>query len=112
MGLALRDLVLVVREDQVATAGVDVDLIAERLAHHRRALDVPARATLAPGALPERLAGLGSFPEGKVARVALARLELQALSRGDELAFGRPPRELAILGKAADFEVDVTVNLV
>src|SRR5688572_21554696 len=40
--LAFRDLILMVRKDEVLAAGVDVDLVAQRLAHHRRALDVPA----------------------------------------------------------------------
>ena len=41
---ALRDLVLVVGEDEVDAAAVDVEHLAQRLLRHRRALDVPARA--------------------------------------------------------------------
>ena len=42
--LALRDLVLVVREDQVDAAGVNVDRwLPEQTQRHRRALEVPAR---------------------------------------------------------------------
>ena len=40
----LRDLVLVVGEDEVDAAGVDVEDLAEMLPRHRRALDVPAGA--------------------------------------------------------------------
>ena len=44
---ALRDLVFVVREDQVDAAAVDVDgRLAEQAQRHRRALDVPARTSL------------------------------------------------------------------
>ena len=40
--LALRDLVLVMREPQIAAARVDVEPVAQVLHRHRRALDVPA----------------------------------------------------------------------
>src|SRR5262245_16042018 len=39
----LRDLVLVVREDEVDAAAVNVEGLAEMGSRHRRALDVPAR---------------------------------------------------------------------
>jgi hypothetical protein len=42
--LALGDLVLVVRELQVGAAAVDVEGVAQHLAAHGRAFDVPARA--------------------------------------------------------------------
>jgi hypothetical protein len=69
--LGLRDLVLVMREDQVVAAAVDVDLFAQELHAHGRAFDVPARPALAPGALPARLARLRSLPEGEVALLQL-----------------------------------------
>ena len=70
--LALRDLVLVVREDQVDAAGVDVDRrSAEQPQRHRRALDVPARAARADAGIPGRLARLGRLPQHEVAGVFL-----------------------------------------
>src|SRR5262249_53720298 len=69
--LALGDLVFVVREDQVAPAAVDVDLLAEVSADHRRALDVPAGPARAPRARPRRLAGAVALPEREVSRVLL-----------------------------------------
>jgi hypothetical protein len=45
----LRDLVLVVRELEIEAAAMDVEVFAELLHAHGRALDVPARATVAPG---------------------------------------------------------------
>src|SRR5260370_23383337 len=76
--LGLSDLVLVMRKDQVRPTTVDVDLIAKRLAHHGRALDVPARPAATPRAGPRRLAFASPLPQCKVARVAFARLELFA----------------------------------
>ncbi len=76
--LGLRDLVLVVREDEVAAAAVHVEAGAQVAQAHRRALDVPARAAHPPGALPGGLAGLGRLPDGEVQRVLLAGLALDA----------------------------------
>ena len=69
--LALRDLVLVVREDQVVAAAVDVERHAEQRARHRAALDVPARPPTAPRRLPLRLAGFRELPQREVERIAL-----------------------------------------
>src|SRR3954451_6387341 len=71
-GLGLGDLVLVVREDQVEAAAVDVEGGAQVLVGHRRALQVPAGAARAPWRRPGRLTGLGGLPHGEVARVPLA----------------------------------------
>ena len=46
---ALRDLVFVVREDQIGASAVNVEGLTQRLPRHRRALDMPARAARAPG---------------------------------------------------------------
>src|SRR5690606_9329182 len=73
-GLGLRDLVLVVREDQVDAAAVDVERRPQILGGHRRALQVPAGAAGAPRGRPGGLAGLLALPQREVARVALARL--------------------------------------
>src|SRR5437868_9327266 len=89
---------------------MDVDLLPEGLADHRRAFDVPTGPALAPGAVPGRLAGLGSLPECEVARVALAGFEL--LAHPDELALRRPPGQLAVVRQLVDLEVDVAFGRV
>src|SRR5512133_333495 len=66
VALRLRDLVLVMREDQVVAAAMDIDLLAQVTQVHRRALNVPARPSLAPGAVPTGLARLGRLPEGEI----------------------------------------------
>ena len=67
----LRDFVFVMREDQIDAAGVDIQRLAQVLDGHHGALDVPAGAAGADGGVPERLAFLGGFPEGEIARVGL-----------------------------------------
>src|SRR6185295_10973051 len=83
--LGLRALVLVVREDQVEAAAVDVEILAELRARHRRALDVPARPPAAPGRIPRGvLVRLVRLPEREVERRPLALAGLDARAR-DEL---------------------------
>jgi hypothetical protein len=47
--LALSDLVLVVREDEVDSAAMEVQGLAEQIHGHRRALEVPAWTPAPPG---------------------------------------------------------------
>src|SRR5258708_12893770 len=70
--LTLGALVLVVREDQIGTAAMDIDLFTQRFHCHRRTLDMPAGTSMTPGALPPRLFRFRCFPEGKVTRGPLA----------------------------------------
>ena len=65
--VALRDLVLVVRENEVETAAVDVEGLAEMRLAHRRAFDVPARPAAAPRAVPTRLVRVDGFHSTKSA---------------------------------------------
>ena len=100
-------LVLVVRELQVLAAAVDVDGRAQVAVHHGRALGVPARATLAPGAVPHGLAGLGRLPEGEVERVSLLVVGLDARAHLElvNVAAGHA----TVAGVGAHGEVDVAV---
>ena len=63
--LALGNFILVVREDQILAAAVNVKRVAEVAPTHRRALDMPARTPASPWRLPCRLARLRSFPKGE-----------------------------------------------
>src|SRR5436190_23194273 len=98
---ALGDLVLVMREDQIDAAGVDVERLAEVLHRHRRALDVPARAARADRGLPRGLARFRALPEREVPDVVLAVLvaldpfadaKLVGIDPG-EPTVGRPRRD-------------------
>ena len=93
----LGHLVLVVGEDQIEAAAVDVDGDAQGGLGHGRALDVPAGATRAPGALPGGLAGLARLPEREVGGVALAGHEVLAAQAVDLLA-----GQLAVLLEGGD----------
>ena len=79
-GERLRRLVLVVGEQQVAAAAVDLDLEPEHFLGHRRALDVPARPPRSPGRVPGGvLALLQPLPEREIERIALAPGALEPL---------------------------------
>ena len=62
------------REHKVLAAGMDIDLIAEVTLCHDRALNMPARTTLAPCGIPVRLSVLFRFPEHKIGGVLLVLL--------------------------------------
>ena len=72
--LRLRDLVLVMRKDEVLAAGMNIEALAEVLHRHLRALDVPARAAGADLGLPLRLARFRRLPQREVAGVVLVVL--------------------------------------
>ena len=104
-GLGLGDFVLVVGEDEVKPAAVDVQRQGDVLLAHGRALDVPAGASLAPRAFPVGFAGLGAFPEGEVQRVFLFVAGHDA--RAGTQVVGRAAGQLAVAGEGAHAEIHV-----
>ena len=72
--LRLRDFILVMREDKILTACMDIDLLTQVLLGHDRTLNMPARTTLAPRGLPVRLAFFFRLPENEIGRILLVFL--------------------------------------
>src|SRR3954470_24175833 len=94
------------REHEVEAAAVDLEHRPERVACHRRALDVPPGAAEPPRRLPRRvLTRLRRLPQREVLRRLLARIPLLLLHLADALA-----RQPAVAGVARDAEVDVAVD--
>jgi hypothetical protein len=106
--LRLRYLVLVVGEDEVGGAAVDVEGHPELLLGHDRAFDVPPGTALAPRARPVRLPRLGRLPEREIEGIGLALVHFDARA-GLELV-DVAPREPAIARERADREVDIAVD--
>ncbi|KFI49709.1 hypothetical protein BBIA_1244, partial [Bifidobacterium biavatii DSM 23969] len=80
----LRHLVLVMGETQVETAAVDVEHVLEITVAHRRAFDVPARATHAERRVParvERIGVLRRLPQREVARIMLVGRHVGRIDR-------------------------------
>ena len=105
---ALCDLVFVVGEDQILTAAVEVKGLAQIVAGHGGAFDVPARSALAPGRIPVGFARLGSLPHGEVQRLFLAVIDVDAcacLQFLDGLA-----GQLAVLRERGGAEIYVAVG--
>ena len=68
--LALRDLILVMRKDEVDATRMEIDRrLAKQPERHCGALDMPAGATGAGPEVPRRLAWTRPFPEHEVARI-------------------------------------------
>ena len=65
-------------EDQVTAAAVEIKGAPQVFRAHGRAFNVPARAAFAPRAVPGRFARFGRFPKGKVHRVFLAFIHVNA----------------------------------
>ena len=66
----LRDLILMVRENKILSAGMNVDGLAKIFSRHHRALNVPAGTAIAPRRLPVGLSVLLRLPENEVQRVS------------------------------------------
>ena len=87
MGAAtLRDLVLMMREHQIQPPGMNVERLAEIVARHGRALDMPARPSrrVGKGIFPSRLIFAARLPENEIGRIALVRCDLDACT-GDHV---------------------------
>src|SRR5207248_11408929 len=70
---ALRNFRLMMWENIIDAAAVNIDLIAQQRGCHRAALDVPAGATTTPGRIPTHVAVgfVPRFPKRKVPNVFL-----------------------------------------
>src|SRR5260221_3508391 len=107
-GLALGDLVLVMRKDEVHAAGMDVERRAEVGHAHRRALDVPARAPGTDLRRPRRFARFGPLPQREVSNVVLAVLvRFDAFPHPE--AFRVEPGEATVCRPRGDPEEDRTI---
>src|SRR5205085_7089678 len=100
--LALRNLVLVVRENEIEPAAMDVEGLAELGLAHRRAFDMPARPAAAPRAVPTGLVGGGGLPQHKIAGIALVGRDLDP--RASDHLVAAAARELAVARPGGDRE--------
>ncbi len=105
--LALGNLVLVVRELQVAAATMNVEALTQAAGGHHRALDVPARTARAPWRLPAWLARLDALPQHEIERVLLGLVDLDA--GADAQVFDLLARQLAVAHELADAVVHVAI---
>ena len=80
--------------------------VSPRAGRHHRALDVPPGTARSPGRRPRDLARLGALPEGEVAGVALALVDLDPFA-GPEIV--EPlAGQIAVPGERFDRVVDVS----
>src|SRR5256885_5642972 len=100
------------REDQIVAAAVNLEDRAEELLGHRRAFDMPARATRPPGRFPNGvLALLVRLPEREVARVLLQLIAFCLLGRiVQSLVIPLAAGEAAVFGEPRDTEIDVAAG--
>ena len=106
--LALSDLILMVREDEILTAAMNVDRIAEETSYHRRTFDMPARSAMSPRGLPVRLARLCALPESEVHRLFFDLADHNSCAGFKILK--RLMRKLAVLVEFGGAEINIAVN--
>src|ERR1700685_554195 len=103
-GFRLRDLVFVMRENQIFSAGVKVEGLTEFTHRHDRALQMPAWAAGADRRFPGCLVRLGGLPESEIAGavfVVFVDVNASAILHAAEISF----RKFPILWKLGDAEV-------
>src|SRR5437667_7845994 len=100
------------RKDQVGTAAVDINLVAQVGERYGRALDVPARASFSPGTGPARFVGRTFLPEQEIERVLLARVVRVSAALGGELdhLIAAQAAQTSVVGDAAHPEVHVATS--
>src|SRR5450755_1889936 len=105
--MGLGSLVLVMREDQIQSPTVDVELRAEVSAGHGRAFDVPAGPAPPPGRCPERLTRLCRLPEREISGVPL-------VAAGPRLTLHHfvdaPAGEESVVGLGTNGEIYISVR--
>ena len=106
----LRDLVFMVREDQVDTATVNVKGFAQMLRRHCGTLQVPARTTTTPGAVPAGFVICSGLPQHKIARILLVRSHFD--TRTGDHVIQRAAGELSIALIGPDGEKHVALGLI
>ena len=108
---ALGDLVLVVGEDQIIAAAVDIDGLAQMVETHRRTLDMPAWPSRPQGLSHDGSPGLADFHSAKSAPVSLrssssrrvplmASCRLRRLSRSRHLLHAKIDIAIDLIGIA------------
>ena len=91
----LRDLVLVMGEDEVDAAAMNVEYFAQMLPAHGRALDVPAGAATAPRAVPAGRCLVRRLPQHEIHVTALVGCHID--TRTGEHFIQRAARQLPIV---------------
>ena len=110
-GLGLRDLVLMMRKDQVTPAGMNINRVALKFVHaHAGTFNMPSRAAFAPRARPGFLVLFCFFPKSKIQRIAFFGVLLNA-GRFDHL-IDALPGELSVTFKLPDAIIHIPVGLV
>ncbi len=112
--LALGDLALVVRKDQIGASAVEIERGSVLVHRHRRALDVPSRTADSEGRPPGRLVGARRLPQDEVERrptTGIVGITAPSASQTHHLVL-RVVGELPVLGKRGHVVVHGAVGQV
>ena len=106
----LSDLILMVREDQVQPAAMDIEGFAQIALGHGRAFDMPARTPPTPWTVPARLLGARKLPQYEIGGIALMRIDGNA--RPGEIVGEVAAGKLAVVGHGFDGEQHFSARLI
>jgi hypothetical protein len=112
VSLYLRELVLMMRENKIDPTRVNVHLIPQNRARHRRTFDVPSGSALSPGGLPLWLSGLCIFPQREILFVSLLVLLVCLLCLSLSLRDSLQLPILELLAVGLDVKIDRSVRLI
>ena len=110
----LGDFVVVVGEDQIGAAEMEINRVSQLLAHHGRAFDMPTRPAGAPGGRETGLPRFGPFPKGEIKGMLLAGF----LKAGDPtigvllLLREIAAREFAVASVFHHGEIDIAIGAI
>ena len=104
----MREFVLVMREQQIVAAAMQIETLAEIAPAHRRALDMPARTAATPGRVPAGQVIGGGLPQDEIAGIALVGGDLHT-GTGQQI-LRRAARQFAVIGIGAHREQHMTIG--
>src|SRR4030095_9938535 len=104
----LRELTHRVGKNQIPTAAVNIERLAQILRAHRRAFNMPARPAWTPWAVPRGVSRFARFPQREIERRALALVDFNARSSLQLVDIF--PGQLAVVRKSGDGIINVAVD--
>ena len=103
----LCNFILMMRELQILSTTVNVEVISEHLSCHRRTFDMPSGSTVTIGRRPLGFTGPGRFPQDEIERIFFTRIDFDTFT-GSQLVYFLA-RKLAVSCKSSDRKINIPV---
>src|SRR2546425_2130817 len=108
---ALSNFIFMMRKNVIYAAGMNIKMLAEIFHRHSATFNMPAREATSPGAIPCHFApGFGYFPQRKIFRVT--SISNDTLAYAFQHILELVARELPVIGKVFNIEVNIAIDFV